>query len=198
MFVSYPDMGMKYALSPKEINIVKGRCKIRISLFEGDRSVTIDITLILILAATVVTGLLAGASLDKAIVQLPARHRMGAVAFTAFSRANDLGNGLIVYPILGISAALLTIGAALAASLHGTAIAHAWPLYISSLLALLHSLTTTRAAPIMLSLRQTTIDEASLTETLNRFAKWHNLRSVLQLLNFMMLVWAVVAYIIVI
>ncbi len=32
----------------------------------------IDLTMILIIAATIVTGLLAGASLDKAIVQLPA------------------------------------------------------------------------------------------------------------------------------
>jgi len=158
---------------------------------------TINLTFILILAATVVTGLLAGASLDKSIVQLPARHRMGVVGFAAFSRANDLGNGLIVYPVFGISAALLTIIAALAAFLQGTPLAHAWPLYISALLALLHSVTTTRAAPNMLSLRQPTSDEAILTETLNHFAKWHNLRAVLQLLNFMMLVWAAVAYIIV-
>lgn len=154
----------------------------------------INLTLILILAATVVTGLLAGASLDKAIVQLPARHRMAVIGFATFSRANDLGNGLIVYPILGISAALLTIIAALVVFLQSTPFAHAWPLYVSAFLAFLHSVTTARAAPNMLSLRQPTSDEAILTETLNRFAKWHNLRAILQLLNFMMLVWAVVAY----
>jgi hypothetical protein len=158
---------------------------------------TLDLTFILILAATVVTGLLAGISLDKAIVQLPARHRIGVVGFAAFSRANDLGNGIIVYPLIGISAALLTILAALAAVLRGTPLTHAWPVYISALLALLHSVTTARAAPNMLSLRQPTSDEAILTKTLNRFAKWHNMRTVLQLLNFIMLAWAVVAYIIV-
>ena len=155
---------------------------------------TIDITSILILVATVVTGLLAGASLDKAIVQLPARHRMGVVGFAAFSRANDLGNGLIVYPLLGISAALLTIVAALAAFWQSAPAVHVWPLYVSALLALLHSVTTARAAPNMLSLRQPTSDETILTETFNRFAKWHNLRAVLQLLNFVMLLWAVIAY----
>jgi hypothetical protein len=80
----------------------------------------INLTLILILSATIVTGLLAGASLDKAVVQLPARHRMGVIGFAAFSRANDLGNGLIAYPVLGISAALLTIIAAFAAFLQST------------------------------------------------------------------------------
>src|SRR5258706_14190966 len=155
---------------------------------------TVDFVLVLILAATVVTGLLAGASLDKAIVQLPARQRMGVVAFSAFSRANDLGNGLIVYPAFGISAALLTIIAALAAFLQGAPSAQVWPLYISALLAVLHSVTTVRAAPNMLSLRGSNSDETILTETLNRFAKWHNLRAVLQLLNFVMMLWAVVAY----
>lgn len=155
---------------------------------------TMDITFMLILAATIVTGLLAGASLDKSLVQLPARHRMGVASFAAFSRANDLGNGLIVYPALGISAALLTIITALAAFLQDTSLAHAWPLYISALLALLHSVMTARAAPNMLSLRQPSTDETILAETLNRFARWHNLRAILQLLNFIMLVWSAVAY----
>jgi hypothetical protein len=153
-----------------------------------------DLTLILILAATVATGLLAGASLDKAIVQLPARHRLGISGFAAFSRANDLGNGLIFYPLMGISAALLTILAALSAILQGTPLAQAWPVYGSVFLALLHSLTTARAAPNMLSLRKPSSDEAIMSQTLDRFAAWHSLRAVLQILNFLMLVWAVVAW----
>jgi len=180
-----------------KVNDCKGKVvksKNRISLIGEIRIMAIDITFILILAAAVVTGLLAGVSLDKAIVQLPARHRMGIVGFAAFSRAADLGNGLIVYPILGISAALLTISAALSTFLQDTSLAHALPLYISALLALLHSVTTARAAPNMLSLRQLTSDEVKLTEMLNRFARWHNLRAILQLLNFIMLVWSAVAY----
>src|SRR5262245_35205444 len=158
---------------------------------------TFDLTLILILAATVITGLLAGASLDKAIVQLPARHRMGVISFASFSRANDLGNGLLVYPALGIFAALLTIIAALAPFVQGNPLTRAWPVYIAALLAVLHSITTTRAAPNMLSLRQPTNNEATLTEKLNRFTAWHNVRAVLQVFNFLMLVWSIVAYFIV-
>src|SRR5512136_1536716 len=135
-----------------------------------------DLTLILILTATVATGLLAGASLDKALVQLPARHRMGVIGFARFSRVNDLGNGLVVYPVTGIAAALLTIIAALSAFLQGTSLAHAWLIYIAALFAVLHSFTTTRAAPIMLSLRQPTDNEATITEALNHFAAWHNAR----------------------
>lgn len=155
----------------------------------------LNLTLILILAATVVTGLLAGMSLDKAAVQLPARHRMGIIAFAGFSRANDLGNGLIAYPMFGIAAALLTLGAGVAAFASGTPLSQAWPIYVSASLALLHSAATARAAPNMLRLRRPTDEEAVLASTLDNFARWHNVRAILQLLNFIALIAALVTYI---
>ena len=154
-----------------------------------------DLTLVLIALATVVNGLLAGGSLDKALVQLPARKRMGIVGFAAFSRANDLGNGLVVYPVAGILAALSTLAAAISAYFQGAAPEQAWPLYVAALLAVLHSFTTARAAPNMLSLRNAGDDGALLTKTLERFTAWHNVRAVLQVLNFVMLVWALVTYV---
>ena len=137
---------------------------------------------------------MAGISLDKSIVQLPARHRMGIMGFAAFSRANDLGAGLVVYPVLGIAAALLTILAGVTAFLQGAPSVRVWPLYVSVFLAVLHSLATARAAPNMLSLRQPVEAESVIAAALDRFARWHNLRAVLQLLNFLMLVWAAVTY----
>ncbi len=70
----------------------------------------IDLLSIFIPGAIVLTGLLAGISLDKALVQLPARRRMGVVAFAGFSRANDLGNGLVLYPLLGVGAGSAYLG----------------------------------------------------------------------------------------
>ena len=154
----------------------------------------VDLTLILIVLATLVNGLLAGTSFDKALVQLPARKRMEISEFAAFSRANDLGNGLVVYPVTGIAAALLSLAAAASAILQGATLMQAWPLYIAALLAVLHSITTARAAPNMLSLRGAGSDETVLANTLDRFARWHNVRAVLQLLNFVMLVWGLVTY----
>ena len=80
-----------------------------------------DATLLLLLAATAATGILAGASLDQSIKQLPARHRMGIAAFSVYSRAADLGNGIAWYAIIGIGAAALTIAAAAVAHWHGQA-----------------------------------------------------------------------------
>src|SRR5258706_10343577 len=50
----------------------------------------------------------AGGSLEGSLVKLPARRRIGVIAYATFARGNDLGNGLVVYPIWAISAALLT------------------------------------------------------------------------------------------
>lgn len=76
---------------------------------------SIDLTFILLVAATVAIGLLAGASLDQSSKQLPARLKIGVVAFSKYSRAADLGNGILFYAILEVSAGLLTIAAAIAA-----------------------------------------------------------------------------------
>jgi hypothetical protein len=156
----------------------------------------IDATLILIFAANVMTGLLAGASLDKLVVQLPARRRMGVAKFAEFSRANDLGNGLVAYPILGIGSALLAIAAALAAYWQGILFAKAGPLYLSAFLAILHTISTMRAAPNMLRLQQPINDEKTLELIFDRFERWHTVRAVLQILNFVTLVWALVVYVI--
>jgi len=45
------------------------------------------------MAALVADGY-CGLSLDKVIVQLPARRRIAATAYAAYARAADLGNGV--------------------------------------------------------------------------------------------------------
>jgi hypothetical protein len=62
-------------------------------------------------AAVLLSGILAGLSLDKVIVQLPARRRMGAVGYPGYARAADLGNGVVFYAVAGIGAAVLTVAA---------------------------------------------------------------------------------------
>jgi hypothetical protein len=48
-----------------------------------------------LLAATLNGAIACGATFDQTFKQLPARHRIGASAYTAYIRAADLGNGLI-------------------------------------------------------------------------------------------------------
>src|SRR5215471_19998043 len=61
--------------------------------------------------ATVMSGLFGGVALQKLMVELPARNRVGAIAFAKYARASDLGNGLYVYPAFAIVGELVTLGA---------------------------------------------------------------------------------------
>lgn len=140
---------------------------------------------ILLAVAAAVDGLLAGASLDQSIKQLPARHRIGIAAFSAYSRASDQANGLVWYTSLGIGGALLTMAAA------GWSLALQLPIWVSvpvlaaGGLAIAHSLTTARAAPINWSQRAAGEDELALGGIFQRFERWQTARALLQLATFL-------------
>jgi hypothetical protein len=148
--------------------------------------------LALIIAAIALNGLLAGISFDGALVKLPARRRIGAVAYATFARGNDLGNGLWVYPSTAIGAALLTLVATIVASVERESAALLVPLGIATLMSIGHFLATSRAAPVMLRVGKTPDDEALLGPLLDRFARWHAVRATLQVLTFFVLLWALV------
>jgi hypothetical protein len=154
-----------------------------------------DPLFILIFSAVITNGLLAGASLDQSIKQLPARHRIGVIAFSAYSRVADLGNGIAFYAILGIGAALATIAAAVVAISQGVSAPDiSTPLNLSAVLAVLHTLVTTQAAPTNFSQRQVANDEGALKGVFNRFERWQALRAALQITNFLVSAWALTVY----
>jgi len=154
-----------------------------------------DITLALLFAATIFIGLLSGASLDQSIKQLPSRHRIGLTAYSQYSRASDLGNGILFYAVLGVAAALLNIAAAIAAYLQRIPSQPSNLIYVGALLAVLHSLATTQAAPLNFSQRKTSPnDEHGLAVIFNKFAHWQTIRCILQVLNFGVNLWALVVY----
>ena len=149
--------------------------------------------LILVAVATSVDGLLAGASLDQSIKQLPARHRIGMRAFSAYSRASDQGNGFFWYVPLGIGGALLTIAAAVWTLALQLPPGRSIPLVAAGVLSVAHSITTARAAPINLSQRGAGEDEGALAAIFDRFEHWQSARAALQLATFLLMVWALAA-----
>jgi hypothetical protein len=56
-----------------------------------------NLTLWLLVAAVLVNGLLVGASLDQTIKQLPARRRIGPVAFSEYSKAGDAASLAVIF-----------------------------------------------------------------------------------------------------
>lgn len=153
-----------------------------------------DTTLLLLFGATALNGILAGASLDQSIKQLPARHRIGAVAYSTYSRASDLGNGVIWYAVIGIGAAVLTVAVAVVAYVQGATIVRAALLYSAAILSVLHSFITARAAPINHSQRNFENDLTGLAVIFDRFARLQALRALVQLVTFVILLWALVSY----
>lgn len=146
----------------------------------------------LIVIATALNGMLAGGSLEGSLVKLPARRRIGVVAYATFARGNDLGNGLVVYPVWAVSAALLTFIATIVAYVEQQSTGLVVPLTIASLTSVGHFLATSQAAPVMLSLRHTPDDEAILTAKLDKFERWSAVRTTLQVLTFFVLMWALI------
>lgn len=65
------------------------------------------------LAATALSGVVAGTTIDTGIVKLPAWRRLGAEAWAEYTR-EELPTGLVWYPMLGIGAVLVDVAAAAA------------------------------------------------------------------------------------
>jgi len=150
--------------------------------------------LALLAVALILNGLLAGASLDKAITQLPARRKIGLRAMAEYQRATDLGPGLFLYPILGLGAPLLTWAAAVAL-FQGGDVSSAVILWIAvgAVLSIGHVITTAMAVPNLLRLRKGILPEKELGELYQRFARWSGVRSLLQVSTFMVVVIAAVS-----
>jgi uncharacterized membrane protein len=136
--------------------------------------------LFLLLAATAANGLLAGASLDQSIKQLPARNRMGVLAFARYSQAADLANGVPWYATLGIGTAVLSLVAAITALTQHPSRSATVALVALIVLTLAHTVTTVRAAPTNYAQRAAGDNEQALTAIFDRFARWQTARAVLQ------------------
>ena len=148
---------------------------------------SVDLPRVLTLVATASSGVLAGASLDQSIKQLPARHKLGPVGFARYSQAADLSNGVLWYASAGVGAASLTIAAAIVGWVNRLPSPRRELLAAAAAGAVLHSLTTLKAAPINFSQRAAAHDAARLANIFNRFERWQSIRCAFQVLTFLVL-----------
>lgn len=126
---------------------------------------------------TAFEGLRAGAGTFRLCLDLPARHRIGPLAFAEFSRATDLSpQGVLFYILYGIGGAILTV---LTWSLAERGKAPAPVRYwtgTAALCSLAVLLLTTQAAPLMWQVGSAPPDAALLTGLFDRFTFWTGLR----------------------
>jgi hypothetical protein len=133
-------------------------------------------------------------SLNRTLVEMPAWRHLGAQAWATFSRSADLGNGTILYPLAGIGGFALILAAAIVFRLGPR---RPWsvaiPVYGAALLAICVILTTTQAAPIMLSLHRIGDDPRALQQAFEGFYRWDSIRAVIGMLEGFAEIWALVA-----
>jgi hypothetical protein len=150
------------------------------------------LTLIFIITAFLLGDLVAG--FGRPLVENPAWRHVGVKAWAEFSRAADLGNGKIVYPVEGIGSALLIAAAAVSFRLSShRPLSAAIPIYGAVLMQVGGLLMTTQAAPIMLSVARLEDDPVVLQRAFDGFARWGDLRAVFGFLGDCAALWALVA-----
>lgn len=144
----------------------------------------------LFVAATMLSGLLAGGNVDRAIVAMPAWDQVGTSAWAEFSRHADLGNGLVLYPLEAIGAFLLIVFTTVSLYFdRAVKTSIMLPLCSAVVLAAAGLLCTLKAAPIMLSVGHLG-DPASLRQAFDGFRFWGDIRGAAQVLAFFATVWA--------
>jgi hypothetical protein len=129
--------------------------------------------------ALVVNSALVGASGDQVIKQLPARQVIGVVAYSAYSRAGDLANGVAWYAGLGIGSAVLAL-ATVAVLARADAGHPRWPMTVVVTATAGHLAVTAVAAPLDFSQRHHLADPVALARIFDTFAALSALRGVLQ------------------
>jgi hypothetical protein len=155
----------------------------------------------LLALATAVDGLLAGASVDQSVEQLPARHRIGIRAYHAYTQASHMANGRFWLIPLGIAGPILRVAVATWIYHLGLSGSAAVSVNVAAVLAIGHVLLTLRAGSVNWALtpwqppERQIRDEAKLATILRRFERWQAARATVQLLTFVAGIWALIAVI---
>lgn len=148
----------------------------------------------LVLATLVVLGLY-GSSVDRVVVATPAWEHLGPLDWAVYSRYADLGNGLILYPIIGILPTVLAVAAAITHRLDRAAPRPATaPIYLAALSMIGVMATTAIAAPIMLNVGNLGDDTVALQQAFDQFTLWGvQVRGGFFAVAFLASVWALAA-----
>jgi hypothetical protein len=147
-----------------------------------------------LIAAVVVVAMGATASLDQAVKQVRARHRIGVIAYSAYSRAADFHTGLPYYVPIIVGWIVLIPAAVIAGWKDGASGPRLLALLATGAGLVGHALVTGLfAAPTLLSQRKVRPDdEDALARLFDRFARWHLVRTVNDVATLAAAVWALV------
>ena len=126
----------------------------------------------LVIAAVAWQGLFGGVVV-RALVETPAWRQLGVAAWADFSRAADLGPGLVAYPLFGIVSWVVVLAAAVVFTLDRRANRVASvPIYVAAVFSIVAAITTIVAAPTMISIRDLVDNAPAIGAAFARFTLW--------------------------
>lgn len=143
----------------------------------------------LMVIACIFTGWLAGASVDRYIVRVPAWRKMDILTWAEYVQHAYLGNGFLLYQIeTGCSFVMLVISCYIIA-VHRLRFV-ALPVYSAMLLTIVAIVITFITAPVMHSLHELNNDAELLQQAFDRVHRVGLYRAMAQILAFIACAWA--------
>jgi len=152
------------------------------------------ITKSLFVGANLFGGLLAGVTLNRAVIQMPAWQRIGLIPWANFTDAENVGLGPIFYPALGLAALLFTVTAAIAARFdRGARGFRRLPIYSAAVLAIVWAaITRFVLVPAMSYVSAATNNSEDLQQIFLTVTRWSGVNDVLHVLTFGLSLWGLV------
>jgi len=139
----------------------------------------------LAVGAVILGGIVAGFSLNRLLVDLPAWAILGPEQWARFTRNADLGKGLVVYPAIGLAALVCSLGAAVLAHFDSSPKSAALPLYLAGVTAVIAFVVTRfLLAPEILNLRSDSPDFTHLQNAFVLTRHWWHLKAGLHTITF--------------
>lgn len=140
-------------------------------------------------------GLLAGVTVHRALVQLPAWQRVGVLPWAYFTRAENSGIGAIFYPVLGLAALLLTISTAVAYKFgRAQRFASSVPVYASASVAIVWAVVTRIVlVPALYALNTAEDDVTKLRQIFEAVRLGSAVNDILHVVAFVLSLWALIA-----
>jgi hypothetical protein len=137
-------------------------------------------------------GLLAGVTANRALVELPAWERIGAIPWATFTRAENHGVGSFFYLVIGFLALLLTVVTAIAFRFDPAARGlRRFPAYAAALLAITYAgITRAVLVPAAFRLRAVGNEGGELQQIFKGVARWWGVNDILHALTFGLSLWA--------
>ena len=149
-------------------------------------------TRLLAAGACLFAGVLAGVTANRALVELPAWERIGAITWANFTRAENHGIGAFFYPVIGLLALLSTLATAIAFRFDRSIRSlRRFPAYGAAALAITYAVITRAIlVPAAFHLKATGNDGAQLQQVFTTMAHWWGINDLLHVLAFGLSLWA--------